>query len=188
MSKIEEIIKKNRSSFDDEVPDDGHLERFLTKLEQKQSNTNLHRRRSFKVLKVAAIALILLTAGITSWFMLMPANQIQSAEIASIPDELIKADQYYTQMADQKLVEIDALAEENQLDKATVEHAANQVEVLLEISKSLIARYMSMNKDERIFQAIIKNYMLMVSGLDMIVEQVENNTSNLQKSNNHEKN
>lgn len=188
MSTIDEIVKNNRSNFDFEEPDDGHLERFLTKLEQKQSKPVRPAHKLIKVLKVAALALILLTAGATSWFLLMQSKQVHSAETSELPAELKQVDQYYTQLADQKLLEIDALAKENQVDKTTVDQATNQVTVLLEISKSLIAQYMNLNKDERVFQAIIRNYMLMVSGLDMIVEQVENNTSSTQKSNNHEKN
>jgi len=188
MSTIDEIVKNNRSNFDFEEPDDGHLERFLTKLEQKQSKPVRLAHKLIKVLKVAALALILLTAGATSWFLLMHSKQVHSAETSELPAELKQVDQYYTQLADQKLLEIDALAKENQVDKTTVDQATNQVTVLLEISKSLIAQYMNLNKDERVFQAIIRNYMLMVSGLDMIVEQVENNTSSTQKSNNHEKN
>jgi len=130
MSTIDEIVKNNRSNFDFEEPDDGHLERFLTKLEQKQSEPVRPAHKLIKVLKVAALALILLTAGATSWFLLMQSKQVHSAETSELPAELKQVDQYYTQLADQKLLEIDALAKENQVDKTTVDQATNQVTVL----------------------------------------------------------
>jgi len=96
-SDFEKRIRENKSYFDSSQPDDGHLDRFIFKLDKADQNK---RKNHFMLIlsKVAAVSLLLLAIAFVAYSLLntknIAANNSQVTEI-QLPDELNQVLAYY---------------------------------------------------------------------------------------------
>lgn len=172
MNKIDDLFRQNNAHFDGEDLEDGHLERFLARLDQRQA---IGRKKSFFVqhlTKLSIAAVLVVGLGMLGLITTNKQSNIQSTD--QLHTEAIqKADQYYTEIANDKIAEIEAMTQHSPSRETIVNEAIAQVNVLTAISKRLIGEYVRLKGDDRVFSAIMNNYMQMISGLDLVKEQIE---------------
>lgn len=108
MEKLEKYISANRGSFDSEEPLPGHLEKFRNKLNfaAPVKRTNL-----FLVASAAAIAGIIVTAGISLLLTYTGLQQINGRDQVSInlSPEVTRIDEFYKIQVSKKQEEINVL-------------------------------------------------------------------------------
>jgi hypothetical protein len=97
-------------------------------------------------------------------------------------------EQYYSSLAEEKIVSIDALAIENKISQSAADDAKGRIQVLLDLSRSLAKEYLRLNHDERVLNAIVQQYMMISSVFELVRSQSEVNNSNLIKLESNEKN
>ncbi|MBS4056462.1 MAG: hypothetical protein KGZ82_04005 [Bacteroidales bacterium] len=176
MNKIDDLFRQNNALFEGEDLEDGHLERFLARLDQRKP---IARKKSFflqHLTKLSIAAVLVIGLGVLGILIKNKQSNVQSTD--QLHTEAIqKADQYYTEIANDKIAEIEAMAQHSPSRETIVNEAIAQVNVLSTISKRLIGEYLRLKGDDRVFSAIMSNYMQMISGLDLVKEQIETHSN-----------
>jgi hypothetical protein len=192
MKWINDMIHNHRERFDTEQPDDGHLERFLQKLD---ASHGLRANKTKPVLRyssmqgwyasAAAVVVVLCMSAITFiQFSVKPELELADNNTLHIN----QLEQYYSSLAEEKIVSIDALAIENKISQSAADDAKGRIQVLLDLSRSLAKEYLRLNHDERVLNAIVQQYMMISSVFELVRSQSEVNNSNLIKLESNEKN
>jgi hypothetical protein len=96
-SDFKKRIRENRNYFDSSQPDDGHLDRFIAKLDETSKKKQ---KTQFMLIlsKVAAIALLLITISFVAYNIFTTKNMIASTSQVTdiqLPEELNQAMNYY---------------------------------------------------------------------------------------------
>ena len=174
MKNLDNIINNNRDSFDSHEPDDGHFERFQSKL-KKQSK--MKKSRSLKFLwKAASVAIIIAFSGIVA-YNYMGSNGVQASKrgmsLSDVSPEYEEVETYLQSNVEDKLDEFVQL----QCNKGDIDKAE-----ILEELKDLDTMYVNLQKellqnstDERIINAMINCYQMKVEVLDQIINTVSDN-------------
>jgi hypothetical protein len=165
MFNIESKIRRSVNEFDFAEPPIGHEALFKSKL-RKQSGKSLSSflRQSF-LLKVAAI--FLLGISIPGVYFLFS----ESKPASQLPQELSDARMFYYKIADQKLIELEQLAESTPSADETVKVAHNEVKKLKSESNLLQKQYLASGNDQRVFDAFLYNLKSTVNLLETLLSQ-----------------
>ena len=168
MKDLEKIIRKNRSVFDSDEPNDGHFDRFEQKL--KEFNKN---KKSFSftyLLKVAAIAVLVLLSGL--WvFDNIPKNQNRTGiALSDVSPEYNEVEMYYTHLVNQKYNELDQF---NFIDSTQKKMLINELTEMDKMYESLKKDLQTSPNDERVINAMIQHYRLKVKIMNQIVYQLQ---------------
>lgn len=168
MNELGEIIKKNKSFFDNDEPQDGHFERFQQKLQKSKKvsfkiNTN-------KILRIASIVILLIISSIWVFEKVFPTAKNQKISLGEVSIEYREVESYYTNLYQLKLEELNqSINIDPELEK----------EILLNEFNDLDSLYQSLQKelgynkgDERIINAMINYYKTKVEVLNRIMCQL----------------
>ena len=156
--QLEKIIKENRSSFDNQLPSDGHLLRF----EQRLILQRRRRNTKYCIRFVAAIAAsILLLLGI-----LPPESGSDQAQASDIPGVTA----YYQFKISEQIDSINVLVEKNEEAKILLQKAIKsmqqEVNALQEIGKNI--------PEENYISALVRCYDKQIETLTSIQSLLEN--------------
>ncbi len=171
MSIIEQRISKNKKVFDVHEPDEGHFNRFESKLQKLHPETKKvsQKRLAPVFIRVAAVGLILLAAsGILFNY---PALFEKNATLELSP-ELVELDQYYANQNQQKMREIESVVGEDQEMLAMKDKAMHKVTRLQDNTEKLKTEYVENNENEKVYGALVSNYRLLSSALDKVLDSM----------------
>ncbi len=174
MKKLEDFIQQNREAFDLESPSDGHLERFLERLDQQSVVKTIRPARRL-ILSIAATALILISLGavgyemfthrFTGWFMM-------SAGQSGISAELEDAIQYYDLKTNEQIAHLSSLTSADrdllQLSQPILDEIRNLDASTSEMKKQL----QSDPGNEHIESAIVQNQQMKQSILSSVINRI----------------
>jgi len=171
MSIIEQRISKNKAVFDAYEPDEGHFNRFQSKLQELHPETKkVSKRRIMPVLmKVAAVALILLT---TSSVVFNYPSLFNKKMADNLNSELFEMDQYYASLNQKKYQEIETITANDQDMKVMKDRAMHKVNRLEDNTAKLKEEYVEANKNERVYSALVSNYRMLSSALDKVIDSM----------------
>ncbi len=188
--KIEELIFNNREQLNDFEPDEGHFERFETKLE------SLHKKRHFSfniIWKVAAAAVFILLLTNQAYLYFSPNSnnsfffpkKTSSVTLASVSPKYKEVEFYFTNAINVELEQWNALKSKGLLSEEEQNMMNNELDEFetryKEIQKDLAAN----PNDKRVINAMLEYYRAKLSVLNMIVKKLEEVK---QKKNNYETN
>ena len=188
--KIEELIFNNREQLNDFEPDEGHFERFETKLE------SLHKKRYFSfniIWKVASAAVFILLLTNQAYLYFSPNSnnsfffpkKTSSVTLASVSPKYKEVEFYFTNAINVELEQWNALKSKGLLSEEEQNMMNNELNEFenryKEIQKDLAAN----PNDKRVINAMLEYYRAKLSVLNMIVKKLEEVK---QKKNNYETN
>ena len=161
MQRIEDIIKKNKESFNDSEPSPDHFDNFKKKLENDQIiNGESWFERYNIILKIAAGILIfaavstILYTDTFSYLKNTFTNEIVAAEL---PAEIVEVMAYYNVIADKKISQIDDLAVSEDEATRVKDMALKELKMLEEDRNELESEYALNPSSERIMNALLLN-------------------------------
>lgn len=171
MSIIEQRISKNKKVFDVHEPDEGHFEKFRSKLQELHPETPKGSRRRMLPLfmKVAAGLLILLAA---SSILFNYPSLYQKDLSDEIGGELAELDQYYTAQYQKKYEEIKNIVADDEEMQAMKDKAMHKVNRLEDNREKLQEEYIEANKNERVYGALVANYRMLSRALDKVIDSM----------------
>jgi hypothetical protein len=165
MDELKNLIEKNRQLFDTAEPSTGHFERF----ERMLQNQQMSKRRNLEwttVLKVACIALLIVLSGLYVGEHFI----VSKLPIAKYNPEFKEAQQYYIQVVDQRIGEIEQL--QSHLSPEQKELMEEELNEMDEMYKKLQKDYNAMPNDPRILQAMLKYYQIKADILNRIIQDL----------------
>lgn len=170
MNSIEDIMKNNIKEHDGFEPNDGHLERFEAKLEQR-----FPQKKTIKlsaVLKIAAIAVLALMSGL--WIFDQITEGPAAARQLSLSDvsvEYAEVEMYFTNNINKKINEL------NTIDDIDIELTEIMEESELASLDSLylqLQQELALNPgDERIIDAMINIYQSKLHVISNVLEELK---------------
>jgi len=184
MKNIEDIIRNNRSFFEDAEPDTGHFERFSNKLEMRAKAKKKVSIAPY-LLRAAVVTILVTLSSLWTWdhFLSPGRNRMSLSEVSS---EYREVERYYVQQTSFMENEIMGIDFENNEEQKTMlkEELRNMDATYKELQKELKAN----PNDERVINAMIEHYQTKLDVMSYILDQLKemkNETQN--KNNSHEK-
>ncbi len=178
MDELKKLIDDNRQLFDAAEPSEMHFDKFKKMLMENQVNTSRNKIWS-AMLKVAAVAILMVLSGlyVTEHFILKQNNNVAQSNV-----EFMEAQQYYIQLVDQRIGEIEKM--EGQFTPEQKQVLVDEMTTMDKMYKKLQKDYKAMPNDPRIIQAMLQYYQMKMDILNRII----NDLQNVQKLNsqNHE--
>ncbi|HNT94416.1 MAG TPA: hypothetical protein PLK17_04825 [Bacteroidales bacterium] len=170
MNRIEDIIKRGRSEFDDREPSDGHFERFSFKLATRLHSGAVKRSIIPHLLKAAVVTLLITLSSLWTFDHFVRPNLKRTMTLSEVSPEYREVERYYVQQVN--LME----NEFSSLDLSNPE----QKEVLLQEMASMDSVYSDLQKelranpnDQRIIDAMIKHYQTKLEVMSYILDQLK---------------
>jgi len=167
MKKIDDVIKDNIELFNTEEPFNGHEDRFLQKL-KKQSKNNFM-TKSIKVLKAAAIIILISLSTLWIYDNKIKSNNSDQFTLSDISDEYAEVEEYYINTINTNVNEI----------KNFNFYEQEQKKMLLDELKQMDSLYIFLQKDlknnptdERVINAMIHHYQMKLYLLQQIINQL----------------
>jgi hypothetical protein len=186
MKRINDLIHNHRDRFDGEPLDDGHLERFLLRLDTEFGHKGTGQRmlssRSHMPGWYAFAAAIVVMISM-SMVMMLHFSPDRGMIAQSITDQgksdaqITQLEQYYVSLAEEKISSIDEMAREKRISQSAANDAKGHIHVLLDLSRSLAKEYLRLNNDERVLKAIVQQYMMISSVFEVVKTQSDKNNS-----------
>ena len=101
---LENLFEKLKGKFDSEVPEIGHENRFLGKLNASQGIVSMDKKRKpwLKPLSIAASILVLCSVGIA----LYQSNPSLEKQIAQISPEVSRTEFYFASLIEEQVNEL----------------------------------------------------------------------------------
>ena len=92
--KLEDCIKKNKAAFNDEIPLQGHMNRFDVRLKQFTNHTRTYHLIKRTALSVSAIIIVLLGIGYLCWHPTKPISHNHSVLLTKfdVSSEIVAKD------------------------------------------------------------------------------------------------
>jgi len=169
MSELEDFIKNNKEKFHAEEPTDGHLDRFLRKLEKEEESK---RSSGFTFWRIAAAVIILVTVSVS---VLLPRFnspkdvQYASMSLSDVSDDLAEVEMYYQSKLEREYAELNKLSESDPVVKSYLDELEN----LNESYKDLEEQLYSSGSHEKVVIAMIENFRLRLELIEKL-EEIKN--------------
>jgi hypothetical protein len=170
MEGLKKYIRKNRDSFEEKEPLEGHFDRFRQKLEARKPARKVN---LFMVAAAAAIAGLVLTGTLgilynsSSW---NPKNQ-NGISLSVVSPELKEVEDYYQSQISSKYNQIKSLKE---VATPEVETEVNKAITDMDNGYNVLKKDLSDSpKSERIVSAMIQQYQLRIEMLDQILNTLQ---------------
>lgn len=163
---LKNFIQKNKAQFEDEFDST----QGWNDLEKKLSSSK--RRKNFDWLKIAAAVLVICSVG--AWLMykqnnksnIIPNQIVCSPENAlKVSPELLEAEYYYQTIVNEKMKQVRQLTNDKTV-LADVEHLNKEYNEL----KQEMCEWLD---DEKVMEAIKKNYQLRIEIMDNIIKELK---------------
>jgi len=172
MKKLKKFFEQNRQSFDDLELPNGHEERFLKKLNKKDSSLGL------KIWYGVAASFIFL--AMLSFFAKdklfqndLLNGQSQVVSLSDISPKYQEVEAFYQAGVDEKIAEMDELnCKINSEQKIMISEELDQLNGSYE---NLQAELKTNRNDERIINAMITNYQNRIRFLEQVINQIKQN-------------
>lgn len=173
MQRIDDIINKNKESFNSNEPSSGHFDNFQKKLENDQTDKgegwferyNIVLKIAAAILIFAAISTILYTDSF-SYLKNTFTNEIVAAEL---PAEIVEVMQYYNVIEGKKISQIEDLAVSDDEATRVKKMALQELQILEEDRTELESEYALNPNSERIMNALLLNQQKRAAILDRII-------------------
>lgn len=163
---LEQFIKENRSKFDFEAPNAGHLERFKSKL-----NPGSNKKSGIKIIQmipwlIAAASVVLL---VTVW--MGNINTQKGLELADVSPKMQETQTYFEATIRNEIKKIDqAKTPENQ---EIINDGFEQLKKLEDNYQELMVELKESGENKRVIFAMITNFQQRVGVLQTILTQLE---------------
>ena len=172
--KLKERFEKEEGNELHE-PNLGHRQRFIDMLDEKMDHKpeGFQLNISFKAIRIAAAAAVLITAISFAWF--WDQSQVQtsgstSLTLADISEKYEEVEFFYQEQMTARLTQLEI--EDNEDDKFTYKEALNKLN-RLESDYTNLERDLTQNPgNTRIVYAMIKNYQLRITVLETILQKL----------------
>jgi hypothetical protein len=170
MKTIEEIIRNNRSAFEDLEPSEGHFDRFSVKLEIRHQKMASRRSIVPYLLKAAVVTLLVTLSSLWTWdHFIRPGSKRMT--LGQVSPQYKEVENYY-------LHEVNMM--EGEIVSLDHSQTPEQKEMLLKEMKSMDSTYISLQKelkanpnDQRIINAMIEHYQTKLDVMTYIVNQLK---------------
>jgi len=158
MSDIEDIIKNHRSSFFDEDPPTGHMNRFHNKLSGN--------RWLLPLMKVAAVVVLLISITLALYYQ----NFDNELTLENISTELAETEKYYQSVLNKKLSQLEKILNDEQY-----RNVKSELKVM-DKNYMYLKEDLKLNpNDQRIIHAMLNNYQLKIDLLQQVMDQIKIN-------------
>lgn len=167
--KLDELFDRLEGQFDVEEPNTGHQDRFLQKLNGTKTPPGKPGNRLirlWKPLSIAASIVILLTVGLNI------SSNLNRNATAEVPEEIEKAQFYFTTLINKEIEKINAEATPD--TKEVIEDAMKQIKKLEEDYKILEKSLVEDGNTKQLLHAMITNFQVRINLLEDVLEQIEN--------------
>jgi len=162
--KIEELFKELEGRFDTEEPRVDHRNRFLEKLQQKESK-KLRRLHWWKPISIAASVILIITVALTR------NSDPELKDLADISPEMEKTQQFFTATISKELFEIQEKA--TPATQQLVDDAIIRLEALENEYMNLKNDLTNSGEDKRVIYAMIENFQNRINLLQQVLEQID---------------
>lgn len=185
--KLKDLFDKDE--FNDELePSLDHRSRFIDRLdeEMKHRPEGVQLNISYKFMRFAAIAVVLITAISFAWF--WDQSQInaplsQKMTLADVSEKYEEVEFFYQEQMNSRLVQLEL--KDNEIDKNVYNEALNRLNAL-DVNYSKLEKELNNNPgNTRIVYAMIKNYQLRITVLEALLQKL--NIKETQKIEENEK-
>lgn len=166
---IDQLFENMKNEFDVEVPNLGHQERFLSKLNAMDSKVVATKSKSFKLWK----PLMAVAATIVLCFSLITIlnQQPNQNDLASVSPELSKTQDFFTSTIKNELNNLNK--ERTPETKALIDDAMKQLKILEDDYASLKKDLTKSGNDKRVIYAMISNFQNRIDVLQNVLERIE---------------
>lgn len=156
-------------------PSLAHRERFMVRLDQEMNHKpeGLQLNISYKFMRIAATAAILITAISFAWF--WDHSQVQTTlnkpmTLADVSEKYQKVEFFYQEQMIARLAQIEA--KDNETEKIVYKEALNKLDKL-DFDYTKLEADLSLNPgNTRIVFAMIKNYQLRITVLETLLQKL----------------
>lgn len=165
---IKELFKNFEHHFDDEIPEVGHQQRFLDKLNAMNSRSveTVQKRQSYKVL-LSIAATVLLCFGL---FMVLQ-NRMEVQDLASVSPELSQTQDFFTTAITAELNKIEA--QRRPENEVLVSDALKQMDLLEKNYERLKIDLKESGNDKRVIYAMISNFQSRIDILENVLNSID---------------
>ncbi len=174
MFDFDKNITDNLAYFNDQEPDDEHKERFAAKLDEKP----VIRNRRFNVGLISSIAASLIILISISYLVYnqqeLMDNNIQYITQIEYTDDFLTIQDYYDDLSNEKLLEIDEFAKDKEEASRLKSKAKKKMDKLDESLAMIEKEYVKNPQCKKLKDAIISNKKMKVDVVNNIVEQLDN--------------
>ena len=171
MESLKKYIRKNRDSFDEKEPLEGHFDRFRQQLEARKPARKVN---LFMVAAAAAVAGLILTGtlGILYNNSSLSRNNSNGLSLSVVSPEFKEVEDYYLGQINTKYNQIKSLKENSSPE---VESEINKTISDMDLGYYLLKKDLSNSpKQERIVSAMIQQYQVRIEMLDQILKTLQN--------------
>jgi len=168
MSVLEDKIRKNSEHYDVHEPEEGHFDRFASRLDQEY---HVKGRKSFRINWRAAAAVILI-AGLAGLLLFQYSGQNSNVQAREMSDELTRVMDHYNRLTDQKLDDISSCAASDEEAEKINELARVQLEELEKDATVLQEELIKDESNDRVYGALVTNYRTRIKLLDNIITKI----------------
>ncbi|NLD63848.1 MAG: hypothetical protein GX646_08110 [Bacteroidales bacterium] len=170
MNRIEDIIKRGRSEFDDREPSDGHFERFSFKLATRLHSGAVKRSIIPHLLKAAVVTLLITLSSLWTFDHFVRPNLKRTMTLSEVSPEYREVERYYVQQVNLMENEFSSLDLSNpEQQEALLQEMASMDSVYRDLQKELRAN----PNDQRIIDAMIKHYQTKLEVMSYILDQLK---------------
>ena len=170
MNRIEDIIRKSRSGFDDREPSDGHFERFSFRLATRLHAGKAKRSIVPYLLKAAVVTLLVTLSSLWTFDHFVRPNLKTKMTLSEVSPEYREVERYYVQQVNFMEGEFTSLNLSTPEQKETLmKEMASMDSVYVELQKELRAN----PDDQRIIDAMIKHYQTKIEVMSYILDQLK---------------
>lgn len=173
MEKLEQFIRNNSELFNDEEPRTGHLGRFEALLDKEQGRVVPIGRR-YTWMRVAAVAVVLVTAGLIGFDLLSGRAFTSSADnlaYVAFTADTREALDYYSKMTAERMTEIDKIAQSCPEGQLLRSRALKEASVFDANHDELAVALKENPGNEKMEAAVIRNQKLKEEALNNIILQ-----------------
>ncbi|MCK7591141.1 hypothetical protein M0G43_11195 [Subsaxibacter sp. CAU 1640] len=169
---LNQLFENLKDEFDVEVPNMGHQERFLSKLNAKDSEKVVESTsKSFKYWKpllAVAASFVICFSLITFVF---DEQQPETKDLASVSPEMSKTQDFFTSTIENELTKLNK--ERTPETKVLIEDALKQLKILENDYESLKKDLTESGDDKRVIYAMISNFQNRIDVLQNVMERID---------------
>ncbi len=170
MESLKKYIRKNRDSFDEKEPLEGHFDRFRQRLETRKPAKKVN---LFMVAAAAAIAGLILTGTLGILYNNPSFGRFNRTELSLsvLSPELKEVEDYYVSQINTKYNQIKSLKDSSTPE---LEKEVNKTINDMDLGYYLLKKDLSDSpKQERIVSAMIQQYQIRIDMLDQILSTLQ---------------
>jgi hypothetical protein len=166
---IDNLFGKLENEFDIEMPNSGHQNRFLEKLNQQNTIADTHSKKTnyWKPFLAVAASVVLCF----SIFTVMQQQEPEVKDLASISPELSRTQDFFTLAIENELATLET--ERSPETEELIDDALKQLHVLEANYETLKKDLTESGDDKRVVYAMISNFQNRIDVLEHVLKNIE---------------